>query len=166
MPQSMQTPRPSWASREGIVMPSGPTSPLPGALPTDPLIVETLYRLALSLDEDNQFVIAQCFTVDASLTATVAGDSSLGTHEGREAVTGWLTTIWHERQAQQRLSITNAIGGTPEPESARITALFLLTAIAAGTLRTLTTGVLRAHMRKEPDNAWRISRLILGFDRE
>jgi len=147
-------------------MPSGPISPPPRAWPTDPLIVETLYRLALSLDEDNQFVIAQCFTVDASLTATVAGDRSLGTHEGREAVTGWLTTMWRERQAQQRLSITNAIADTPETESVRMTALFLLTAATAGTLQTLAMGVLRAHLRKEPDTGWRINRLILGFDRE
>ena len=147
-------------------MPSGPAGPPPSAAPTDPLIVETLYRLALSLDEDNQFVIAQCFTADATLTATVAGDRSLGTHEGRETVAEWLTNMWHERQAQQRLSITNAIADTAETESALITALFLLTTSSAGTPQTPTTGVFRAHLRKESDNAWRINRLILGFDRE
>jgi ketosteroid isomerase-like protein len=165
MPQSMQNPRQSWASREGIVVPSGPIGPAPTDLPTDrALLVETLCRLGFSMDEHNRLGIADCFTEDAVVMATIAGERSLGTHQGREAVVDWLTTIGQGQQAQRRLLITNAVVNNLEADSALVNALFLAMVIAAGKLRPLTTGVLRAQMKKERDNAWRISRFILGFD--
>jgi ketosteroid isomerase-like protein len=158
-------PRPSWASADRIITLQGPDrAARPDQASGKVLAAETLYRFGFAYDEQDAAALADCFTPDATLTATTAGTRSFGTHTGREAVLGWLTAYWGKTRDQRRHIITNPMVDDLTTTSATVTAMLLVTAAEDGALRPVTAGVYRAVVRKNADQAWRISQFTLGFD--
>ncbi len=165
MPQSDASPRPSWASREGLVIPRGPD----GSDDTDRNVVrlnsllQTLHRFGLALDEGNPAALADCLTQDVGMRATVAGEESLGVHSGVSEAFQWFQDLFLSGTEQQRLLITNAVLASRTVPREQVSFYFTVVRTSHGVVSVLATGVARAEVRLDRES-WRISNLMLGFD--
>jgi ketosteroid isomerase-like protein len=158
-------PRPSWATTDGIITLQGPDrAARPDQASDKVLAAETLYRFGFAYDEQDAGALADCFTEDATLTATTAGTHSFGTYTGRAAVIRWLTAYWGKTRDQRRHIVTNPMVDDLTATGATVTAMLLVTAAENRAFRPVTAGVYRVTVRKDPDQAWRISHFTLGFD--
>lgn len=156
MPQSEAAPRPLWASREGLVIPTGPDNSASVTRKEVRLtaILQTLYRCGLALDESNAAALTDCLTSDVVLRATVAGEISFPVHNGPADVIIWFRELSLSTGAcQQRLMITNAIltdlAGSLEP----VSFVLMVSRTRHGVVEMLATGT----ARRSTDRARRLA---------
>lgn len=165
MDTTQLSPRPGWASTDRLVTLERPVSSETGLDPLDRVLAgETLYRFAFAYDEQDRDALADCFTEDAVLSATTAGERDFGTYEGRERVIRWLTAYWGRTVDQRRHIVTNVTVDRQTDHSAHVTAMLLVTAAENGQFRPVTAGLYVADVVKDVDGVWRLSRFSLGFD--
>jgi hypothetical protein len=165
MDTTQLSPRPGWASTDRLVNLERPVSSLAGHDPLDRVLAgETLYRFAFAYDEQDREALSDCFTDNAVLSATTAGEHDFGTYTGRDEVIGWLTAYWGKTVDQRRHIVTNVTVDRQTDRSAHVTAMLLVTAAENGQFRPVTAGLYVADVAKELDGVWRLGRFNLGFD--
>jgi hypothetical protein len=146
-------------------VPRGPATQDPGTPALDrALILETLHRLAIAWSQNNSYVTEQCFTDNASMTVTQAGEKSLGTYQSSDAIVSALTSELQIQDGRQRVIFNSPFIDDLEDGTVLITAIFLVHSFRSAPPALIATGIARAHTMQPPDRPWRITKLVLGFD--
>lgn len=154
-------PQPAWASRTGLVH----VAPRPPAgLGAAQALQDRLHRYCWGFDERRRDVLVDTFTADAVWVGEVMGETTIGPHRGRDTVLAWLAAFWEHQRDQRRHVVTNFVLEELQDSTASAMAYLLLVGTRNASVALEAAGLYRVEYRLEPDDVWRISRLIAGFD--
>jgi len=157
-------PKPGWATHSGFAVPPCVSSPDTARIPDRILAAERIYRYGWAYDERDSDALIDCFTEQAVWEGRLMGVDQIGPHKGRGAVVTWLSGFWNEQNDQRRHLFTNVI--VDEPCGMEITAhaYLLLASSSGGSTTIVSAGPYRFALACGEDCAWRIARLVGGFD--
>ncbi|MGH3732025.1 MAG: nuclear transport factor 2 family protein [Acidimicrobiales bacterium] len=154
-------PKPGWATRVGHSVLRALGLSASGSDREE--IRECIYRYGWGFDERDVERLRDCFTSDAVWIGNIMGIDTVGPYAGRDEIMAFLSDFWTVQTDQRRHFFTNIIFDDVAATRASAQAYFLLTAASSATMTPMTTGPYRFEMMKH-DGAWRIQRLLAGFD--
>lgn len=145
--------------------PSSPEKPELSSRDVD-CIHATLARYAQATDDVDFDGLANTFTEDSVLTASLNSEPIASRIHGREAMTNHFITGRRRQGYHERHFLTNIVVRPATDEaSATVTAYYLVTKIGSeGAVVVLTTGSYTHTMRRESDGVWRIAVLHIALD--
>ncbi|MGF1595697.1 MAG: nuclear transport factor 2 family protein [Acidimicrobiales bacterium] len=161
---SLQFPEPGWATKTSHVTIGPEPATVAAADAADRIaIAERVHLYGWGYDERNRELLGACFTEDGIWEGSIMGSDRVGPHEGRDAVTAFLTAFWDVQTDQRRHIFTNVVVSEQTATAAVAHAYLLLTASTGDAMVPVTNGPYRFELRHD-DGSWRIARLVAGFD--
>ena len=127
------------------------------------LILDVVNRYGWSYDERDLASLERTFTADAVFDGNVAGSFPVGPYEGRAAIVEWLQGHMDSQQDQRRHATTNPTFVAQTDSTATVNAYLILTSVADGQARLVTSGFYRFDLTKA-EGSWAISHIFGGFD--
>jgi hypothetical protein len=127
------------------------------------LILDVVNRYGWSYDERDLGSLERTFTADAVFDGSVAGSFPVGPYEGRDAIIEWLKGHMESQHDQRRHGTINPTFVSQTDSTATVNAYLILTSVADGQARLVTTGFYIFDLKKT-DGAWAISHAFGGFD--
>ncbi|GAB91304.1 nuclear transport factor 2 family protein [Gordonia rhizosphera] len=162
MTQAVDTP--AWGRRNGFIDVGTSASGLSDREVSDRLVIlDVVNRYGWSYDERDLDSLERTFTADAVFDGSVAGSVDVGPYEGREAIIEWLKGHMAAQQEQRRHTILNPIFVSQTESTATVNCYLVLTAVADGVARLVTTGFYRFDLVND-DGAWSVRHVFGGFD--
>ena len=165
MTQSQSVDGPGWGRSNGFVDVGVSATQLSADEVKDRLLVlDVVNRYGWSYDERDIDSLRRTFAADAVFDGNVAGSTPVGPYEGRDAILVWLEGHMAAQAEQRRHTLLNPIFVSQTESSVVVNTYLVLTAVAAGQARLVTTGFYKFELAKR-DGVWVISRVFGGFDR-
>ena len=154
-------PAPAWIDRTGLIQ-IDPTQSV-----VDPItyqrVIDRFHRYCWGFDDRRLDILSECFTDDATWTASSMGETTIGPFVGKRAVLKWLTRYWDVQRSHRRHVITNTIVSEISPTTISVAGYLSLygTRHAQTQLESIGVYELKCHIQ---DDAVRIRSLTAGFD--
>jgi hypothetical protein len=127
------------------------------------LVLDVVNRYGWSYDERDMGALERTFTLEAVFDGNVAGSVPIGPYEGRGAIVDWLKGHMAAQEDQRRHTILNPIFVSQTESSAVVNAYLVLTSVAGGQVRLVTTGFYKFELEKR-EGMWAIGHIFAGFD--
>jgi hypothetical protein len=162
MTQAMQTP--GWGRANGFVDVGVSAADLSDAQVRDRLLVlDVVNRYGWSYDERDIDSLRRTFAEDAVIDGSVAAQVEIGPFKGRETFVKWNEAHMATQDDQRRHMILNPTFVVQTSTTAVVNAYLMLTSVAKGQPRLVTTGLYRFELEKR-DGSWMVIHLFAGFD--
>jgi hypothetical protein len=163
-------PEQAWATKSGLVA-LLPQSTVQGsavqttAAPMARLLIEDAFsRYAVALDEGRRDVLKSLFTEDARVEIVEGSNKPLVAVAGRDVVLVNFASAWKQQGEQRRHVISNIVFNQLTDSHASLIA-YGVVIVANDGLSIGTSIIYTAELRRDPDGAWRFSRLLVGMDK-
>lgn len=154
-------PVPAWVDRTGLIQ----IDPTPSTVRplTYQRVIDRFNRYCWGFDERRLDILSDCFTEDATWTASSMGETTVGPFIGKRDVLDWLTRYWEVQRSQRRHVITNVIVSSVSPTIISVAGYLSLYGTRRASSELESVGVYQLTCRTEGDSV-RIATLIAGFD--
>lgn len=155
---------PGWGRRNGYLAVGESAADLSITQVKDRLLIlDVINRYGWGYDERDLSALEQTFTPDAIFDGRVAGALPVGPFAGRTAIIDWLKQHMIAQDDQRKHTILNHIFAAQTVSTAVVNSYLVLTSVAAGQARLVTTGFYKFEMEKH-DGVWAIGHVFAGFD--
>lgn len=126
-------------------------------------VQELLARSAYALDERELELLADTFSVGATLTIDIAGTDSEASFEGRDAIMGLMRDSMEAQADKRRHVVTNVFFDSLDGGEVTVISNVTITSVEHGAIRLVTSGLYRDTVIRE-DGRWRIARRRIELD--
>ena len=127
------------------------------------LVLDVVNRYGWSCDERDIDSLRRTFAEDAVIDGSVAAQVEIGPFKGRETFVKWNEAHMATQDDQRRHMILNPTFVVQTSTTAVVNAYLMLTSVAKGQPRLVTTGLYRFELEKR-DGSWMVIHLFAGFD--